>query len=233
VVWVLTGEGIAHGPRDGPRFTHAFGAPADKGNGSGRRYAPTLGVEVPGRGTWFWSRVQYDIVNECGDGERIIAGFHVFRDGQSEERPAWSVAIAAASVHLAPDGTIWLVAAEVPGRLPHFDGQTWSETSPEGSSVRPQDLDYLTTDTRGRVWLIDRDGTKQTAVLENGRWRTFSPREIAYSTIALEEKGHADFRLGTPGDPRYPAFAGDGRVAYLNEWSRICFFDGNATWDYA
>jgi len=48
----------------------------------------------------------------------------------------------------------------------------------------------------------------------------------AYAAVAREEKDNPGFRVGTPADLYYPAFSGDGRVAYRNEWHRICFIEG-------
>lgn len=417
-VWVTSSEGAAYALKDGKTVEHAFGPPVVKG-GCYTYYPPTLSLEVPGRGLWFWSHVQHEALNFGGHAKPALEGFHVYQDGawrivprdggklgglvldgsgallagsryeglfrfdpatgaaenldiplpenehtlflhrnpaghllmvvarpsllmrlapmrngwlgqllairdsqiqvlldgvdfsrdyydkgrpavdvpegtflaepqsgllfisadattvrrldwrfgvplrhidrmrvhgrqlflldrqqgfaildyptllEMDESPVaenWSEHIAAAPPAVAPDGSAWFVTASVPGELRHWRGTNETSVSLEGSQFPVKSLWYLTIDSRNRPWLISNFETHRTAFLENGAGRSFDLRENAYETVAREEAGHPDFRVGTPADHCFPVFAGDGRVAYQNEWSRLCSFDGEK-WD--
>lgn len=152
--------------------------------------------------------------------------------GEASEARSWeTVAVASAPV-MSRDGSVWYVTAAQPAELRRCRGTQVTSIALEGSQFPVENLWYLTVDTQNRPWLIGNYLTHRAAFWDNGRWRTFALREEAYSTVALEEVGRADFQIGTPADFCFPALPGDGRVAYQNEWMRICWFDGKR-WDYS
>lgn len=151
-----------------------------------------------------------------------------------EELPSsgnWEVWETASDAYTSSEGAFWYVTVDETSTLVRSDGLSETTYPLQDREFPVNSLWYITSDTKGRIWLISNFETHRTAFLENGSWRTFDLRETAYSTVALEEKGNPGFQIGGPTDSCFPAFAGDGRVAYRNEWSRICYFDGEK-WDY-
>lgn len=144
---------------------------------------------------------------------------------------AWDVAAIAASPTLSSDGAVWYLVATCPAVLRCAKGKEVAEYAVPDTLFPVKNLWYLACDSRDRIWLISDFETHKTAVLDKGVWRAFDLRETAYSTFALEETGNPAYRIGDPSQHCFPAFSGDGRVAYQNEWWRICYFDGKE-WSY-
>jgi len=86
VVWILSREGVAYGIRGKERFIHDFGPGVRKGR-SYTYYPPTLGLEVPGYGTWFWSHVEHEALNFGGGKKLAIEGFQVCQKGRWRKVP--------------------------------------------------------------------------------------------------------------------------------------------------
>jgi hypothetical protein len=129
---------------------------------------------------------------------------------------------------ISPDGTVWRVSSLNPLEILRCAGAE-AKAIPLAGSGLPGNLSYLATDTKNRLWLIS-TLRNRAAYLDNDVWRAFSSLEEAYATIASEEKGNPEYRIGSTRDSFYPAFAGDGRVACRNESGGISFFDGSH-WD--
>ena len=146
----------------------------------------------------------------------------------AQETPStrnWRVFYTPEQSTMSPDGTMWRISASDPRELLRCVGTEETAVSLAGSGFPTWGLGYITTDTKNRLWLLDSGGSGHTALLENGKWRTFDRLEAAYATIAAEEKGNPGFHVGDTRNYYYPAFAGDGRVAYQNSLGRICYFD--------
>jgi len=154
----------------------------------------------------------------------------LLRIPESSATTSWAVLATAAPATICADKSIWYVTASDPAEVCHRTGTNETRISTAGSEFPVEHLWYLTTDSKSRPWLISNFVTHRTAFLDQGKWRTFDLRETAYSTVAMEEAGHSEYHVGNPSEHCYPVFAGDGRVAYHNEWGRICVFDGEK-WD--
>lgn len=80
--WVTSSEGVAYALKDGKVITHQFGPEVKKGRSPTIYYPPTLSLEIPDRGLWFWSHVQYEMPDFQGAAKPFIEGFHVYQNGE-------------------------------------------------------------------------------------------------------------------------------------------------------
>ena len=74
-IWITSAEGRAYGFKDGKALTREFGAEVNKKKGCYTYYPPTLSLDVPDRGLWFWSQVQHEALNFGGGPKPAIEGF--------------------------------------------------------------------------------------------------------------------------------------------------------------
>jgi hypothetical protein len=136
----------------------------------------------------------------------------------------WQLTAVACPPTTTSDGAVWYLTADIPATLCcEKNGVTTKYKVPE-KLYSAKNLWYLACDSYNRIWFIGDFRTDKTIIFDKGNWLIFASLSDAYSIIAKEERHHT-FRVGNPSQHCYPAFSGDGRVAYLNEWHKICFFD--------
>lgn len=141
----------------------------------------------------------------------------------------WRVFTTLAHPTVTADAEVWWVSDETPPRLMCDRGGRVEGFGLSLGQIANESIWYLAADTRGRIWVFGNPATPAVAVFDRGAWRTFDSLERAYSAVADEEKGNPGFRIGNPRHRFYPAFAGDGRVAY-RAVDRLAYFDG-PRWD--
>jgi hypothetical protein len=138
----------------------------------------------------------------------------------------WDVHITATEARLGSDGLARCVSAADPPELLRFVWKSGEGIPLTGSDLAAAAVSQLAIDTKGRPWLFGRPATGRTAFLDGGRWRSFDRRSTAYGTVADEERGNEGFGVGWPSDEMFPAFCGDGRVAYMDEREHVHEYDG-------
>jgi hypothetical protein len=145
-----------------------------------------------------------------------------------EER--WTVYTASAQPAAAPDGTIWwLDRRKLPGQLNRWRDGKLTSVSLEGSRFDTLNIRSVAADSEGGVWLLYDSAAVPIPHFRNGEWRIFDNGELAWSSLALEEKDNSSYRFAGRGIAS-PVFGGNGRVAYrelMKGGAR--YFDG-ATW---
>jgi hypothetical protein len=146
-----------------------------------------------------------------------------------EKNDQWDIHSILAEPAAGLDGSIWWIDADkTPGQLSCWrDGKLTSV--PLEDRLSAANIEYLAADTKGGIWLMPKPhAALPVACFNNGKWRTFTGYDSAWSTIALEEKNNPRFGFATAGS-FLPVFSG-GQAAYRDSVSRrIRCFDG-ASW---
>ena len=138
----------------------------------------------------------------------------------------WQVYTTLAHPTITPDGAVWWVNAEAPPQLMCGHGDCIESFPLDVGGLPHENLWYLASDTKGRIWVFGNLQARRAAFFDHSVWRTFRSLDNAFRIVAREEKGNPEFRIGDPRDAYYPAFAGDGRVAY-RESDYLAYFDGH------
>lgn len=100
------------------------------------------------------------------------------------------------------------------------------------SSFRLINTKWMALDSEERLWVFNHNHTIKT--WKDGAWTSYSSTlpywqqerlrlEIAFQSKA--DKG-PEYRIGSPRNPFYPIFSGDGRVVFRNKYDRVSYFDG-------
>jgi len=140
----------------------------------------------------------------------------------------WELIATRRNPAVGPDGSVWVSTISPRYGLRRYQDGQWEDMALPQTPHQVRRYSYLAYDTTGRLWLINGNERYPSAVFEGEVWTTFPNQREAYATIAADEKGNAKFAIGKPTDQYYPAFAGDGRVAFRDGNHNISYFDGKA-----
>ncbi len=152
----------------------------------------------------------------------LIANWRKLIAERAAETKNWEFLASRIQPTLGPDGSFWHITPDAPPRLRGLVDGAWREFSSADGPLTIENCKYITVDTKRRLWLI---AYRPVCFLEGRTWREFDSLDQAYAAVAREEKRNPNFRVGWPTDLYFPAFAGDGRVAYRGE-DTLHSFDG-------
>jgi hypothetical protein len=140
----------------------------------------------------------------------------------------WRVYQISAAPAVAKDGSIWwLDAGKTPERLNCWRDGNLTQVSSEAFQFSSTLIRSIAADIKGGIWLLPQSSAIPAACFNHGKWRTFSRADIAWSSVAIEEKENPGFRF-IGNCTACPVF-GNGRAAYWDPSSRgIRYFDGAA-----
>jgi hypothetical protein len=144
------------------------------------------------------------------------------------KQDSWKIYAAAAQPAAAPDGTIWwLDRSSLPGQLNRWRDGKQTSVPLEGSRFDTLNIRSVAADSKGGVWLLYDSAAVAIPSFRNGEWHVFNNGELAWSSLALEEKDNPLFRFAGSG-MACPVFGGNGRVAYRDLMKGARYFDGAA-----
>jgi len=118
---------------------------------------------------------------------------------------------------------IWGVLSTGTRMLSEWNGAKWLEHAlPSGFD--PEQLAYLSIDSRGRVWLVPDYRRGPAVIFDPGGNHSeyFDNYPMALQAQLQQPQG---FRLGRA-EQMVPSFSSDGRICFLDDWSKITYFDG-------
>jgi hypothetical protein len=147
----------------------------------------------------------------------------------SPREDSWKIYAASAQPVAAPDGAIWwLDRPRLPGRLNRWRDGKLTSVSLESSRFDTLNIRSVAADSKGGIWLLYDSAAVPTPCFRNEEWNVFSNGDLAWSSLALEEKDNPTFRFVGSGIA-CPVFGGNGRVAYRDLMKGARYFDG-AEW---
>lgn len=138
----------------------------------------------------------------------------------------WKEYLGASNPMLSSDGTVWFLTADIPVKLRCVSGERIDDYPLRDADLPMFPAPRLSEDTRRRVWIFSGCETGQVSVFDNNKLTYFNSRDEAYSAYARQETNNIDYRIGNPSPHYYPAFSGDGRVAYCASSGSLRYFDG-------